>query len=106
MADRARVGLMAVVLLALILTIAARAEDWPQWRGPSRDGAWSEAGILETFPPGGLKIRWHVPVGIGFSSPVVADGRVYVTDSELAKPEARERVHAFDALTSGATPTT
>ena len=94
----ARTGLAAVLLVALILTIAVRAEDWPQWRGPNRDGVWSETGILETFPQGGLKIRWRAPVGIGFSSPVVADGRVYVTDSELAKPKARERVHAFDAL--------
>ena len=84
--------------LPSILTIAVRADDWPQWRGPNRDGVWSETGILETFPPDGLKIRWRASVGIGFSSPVVADGRVYVTDSELAKPKARERVHAFDAL--------
>lgn len=95
----ARTGRMALLLLLLMSTVAVRAEDWPQWRGPNRDGAWSETGILETFPPGGLNIRWRAPVGIGFSSPVVADGRVYVTDSQLAKPNARERVHAFDALT-------
>jgi len=95
----AKAGLTGVLLLASILTVAVRAEDWPQWRGPNRDGAWSETGILETFPPDGLHVRWRAAVGIGFSSPVVADGRVYVTDSELAKPKARERVHAFDALT-------
>jgi outer membrane protein assembly factor BamB len=95
----ARIGLAVALVLPLILTIAARAEDWPQWRGPNRDGVWSETGILETFPPDGLKIEWRVPVGIGFSSPVVAGGRVYVTDSELAKPKARERVLAFDAVT-------
>src|SRR6476646_11935296 len=98
MVEHARAGLSATLLVAFILTIAARAEDWPQWRGPNRDGVWSETGILETFPPAGLKIRWRASVGIGFSSPVVAEGRVYVTDSELAKPKARERVHAFDAL--------
>ena len=98
MVEFARARLAAVLLVALILTVAVRADDWPQWRGPNRDGVWSETGILETFPPSGLKILWRAPVGIGFSSPVVADGRVYVTDSELAKPKARERVHAFDAL--------
>ena len=92
MVECARARLAAVLLVALILTVAVRAEDWPQWRGPNRDGVWSETGILETFPPNGLKILWRAPVGIGFSSPVVADGRVYVTDSELAKPKARERV--------------
>jgi outer membrane protein assembly factor BamB len=95
----ARTSLAAVFILPLMLPLVARAEDWPQWRGPNRDGVWSETGILETFPPDGLKIEWSVPVGIGFSSPVVAGGRVYVTDSELAKPKARERVHAFDAVT-------
>jgi outer membrane protein assembly factor BamB len=98
MVECARARLAAVLLVALISTVAVRADDWPQWRGPNRDGVWRETGTLETFPPKGLKIVWRAPVGIGFSSPVVADGRVYVTDSELAKPKARERVNAFDAL--------
>ena len=88
-------------LLALLSMwpLAAQADDWPQWRGPNRDGVWSESGILETFPSDGLKVRWRAPVGIGFSSPIVAGGRVFVSDSELAKPKARERVHAFDSMT-------
>jgi outer membrane protein assembly factor BamB len=98
MIDFVRAGLAAVLLVASIMTIAVRADDWPQWRGLNRDGSWNETGILKTFPPSGLKIRWRASVGNGFSSPVVADGRVYVTDSELAKPKARERVFAFDAL--------
>ncbi|HLN32905.1 MAG TPA: PQQ-binding-like beta-propeller repeat protein [Gemmataceae bacterium] len=95
----ARAGFTLVFIFPLILAVAVHAEDWPQWRGPNRDGVWSESGILQTFPPHGLKIRWRAAVGIGFSSPVVAGGRVFVTDSELAKPKARERVHAFDAAT-------
>ena len=95
----ANVGPAVVLILSLTQLITARAEDWPQWRGPNRDGVWSERGILETFPPNGLKVSWRAPVGVGFSSPVVAGGRVFVTDSELAKPKARERVHAFDAMT-------
>jgi len=94
-----KIGRTFVVLLSLAHVAAVRADDWPQWRGPNRDGVWSETGILEKFPSGGLKVRWRAPVGIGFSSPVVAAGRVFVTDSELAKPKARERVHAFDART-------
>jgi len=84
--------------IALLLAGAAvvRAEDWPQWRGPNRDGVWNETGIVESFPPGGLKISWRVAVGRGWSSPVVAEGRVYVTDVELAPPMAKERVLCFD----------
>jgi len=73
-----------------------RAEDWPQWRGPNRDGVWYEAGVLETFPRDVLKIRWRAAVGPGWSSPVVAQGRVYLTDSHLRRPKAEERVLCFD----------
>ena len=83
----------------LWLASAVRADDWPQWRGLNRDGVWAETGLAETFPADGLKIRWRAPVGVGFSSPVVAQGRVYVTDSHLEKPKARERVLCFDAAT-------
>ncbi|OAI53475.1 hypothetical protein AYO44_15960 [Planctomycetaceae bacterium SCGC AG-212-F19] len=90
-----------VAALPLILLVAAplRAEDWPQWRGPNRDGVWTEAGILETFPAEGLKVRWRVPVGPGWSSPVVAHGRVYLTDSQLMPPKGKERVQCFDEAT-------
>jgi outer membrane protein assembly factor BamB len=55
-----------------------------------------ETGLLQSFPAKGLKVRWSVPVGWGFSSPVVAQGRVYLADSEVKKPKARERLHCFD----------
>lgn len=85
--------------LPLLLGVTVRADDWPQWRGPNRDGVWSETGILESFPPDGLKVRWRAKVGPGWSSPVVAKGRVYLTDSELKKPKAQERVHCFEEAT-------
>jgi len=92
---------MPAAALALVWTssFAVRAEDWPQWRGPNRDGACSETGLLETFPAGGLKVLWRAPVGWGFSSPVVAQGRAFLHDSELVKPTAKERLHCFDAAT-------
>jgi len=84
--------LMAALGLSFLLPFAARAEDWPQWRGPNRDAVWNETGIMESFPPGGLKISWRSSVGRGWSSPVVAQGRVYVTDVELAGSTARQCV--------------
>jgi outer membrane protein assembly factor BamB len=60
---------------------------------------WTEAGILSSFPPDGLKVRWWAKVGPGWSSPVVANGRVYLTDSGLKKPKVRERVHCFAETT-------
>src|SRR5713226_3386763 len=94
--------LAAALTLSLLPSAVLRAEDWPQWRGPNRDGVWGETGLLETFPAQGLKVRWRVPVGWGFSSPVVAQGRVYLADSEVAKPKANERVHCFDEITGKA----
>jgi outer membrane protein assembly factor BamB len=88
--------------LPCLLAVIVRADDWPQWRGPNRDGVWAEAGILYSFPPDGLKARWRAAVGPRWSSPVVAKGRVYLTDSELNKPKARERVHCFDESTGKA----
>lgn len=86
-----------ILVLNLLLQAAAVADDWPQWRGPRRDGTWREEGIVETFPVEGINILWRAPVGWGYSSPVVAEGRVFVTDSELEQPRARERVVCFDA---------
>jgi len=91
--------LLAAIPGILMGTPAALATDWPQFRGPSRDGVWTETGILESFPKGGVKIKWRRPVGGGFSSPVVAQGRVFVFDVELIKPTARERLHCFDEKT-------
>ena len=61
------------------------AEDWPQWLGPNRDSVWRESGIVEKLPAGGPPVCWRTPIGGGFSGPVVAGGRVYVTDRQLAR---------------------
>ena len=47
------------------------ASDWPQWMGPNRDNVWQEEGLLETFPEGGPKVVWRVPVAGGYSGPAV-----------------------------------
>ncbi len=90
-------------LCPLLLLAAAHgpapAADWPQWRGPTRDNVWRETISTRTFPPDGLKVMWRVPVGPSWSSPVVAGGRVYVTDAVLRKPESRERLQCFEEST-------
>jgi outer membrane protein assembly factor BamB len=66
----------------------ARAEDWPQWLGPRRDGVWRETGILGRFPKDGPKVVWRTQIGGGYTGPAVAAGRVYVMDRE-APPLAK-----------------
>jgi outer membrane protein assembly factor BamB len=65
---------------ALALAIAAplTAADWPQWRGPSRDGRSAEKGLLQSWPAGGPPLAWQAKgFGTGFSTVAVANGRVY-----------------------------
>jgi outer membrane protein assembly factor BamB len=73
------------------------AADWPQWRGPDRAAVWNESGIVEKLPNSGLKELWRAPVALGYSSPVIVHGKVFVSDTELQKPNVRERVQCFQA---------
>src|SRR5437667_437971 len=75
---------LAGVIVALLAVAVARADDWPQWLGPQRDGVWRESGIVEKFPADGPRVRWRTPVGSGYTGPAVAQGRVFVMDRQLA----------------------
>jgi outer membrane protein assembly factor BamB len=78
-------GVTGLILAGHVTTAALRADDWPQWLGPKRDGVWRETGLLETFPKGGPAVKWRKPLGAGYAGPAVANGRVYVTDFVAAK---------------------
>jgi outer membrane protein assembly factor BamB len=65
------------VSAVILLTATSMAADWPQWRGPNRDGQVADAVLPGTWPKT-LKEEWKVPVGIGHASPVVANGRIYI----------------------------
>jgi outer membrane protein assembly factor BamB len=88
-----------VILFSVALALVSQAEDWTQWRASNRDGVWHETGIRRRFPAEGLAVRWRAPVGYGFSSPVIARGRVYVTDALLDRPKVRGRILCFEEKT-------
>ena len=69
---------------------AATGTDWPQWRGPRRDG--SVGAALPAQWPEALKKRWEIPVGTGHASPVVSGNRVVV----IAREGDQEIVRALD----------
>jgi outer membrane protein assembly factor BamB len=71
------------------------AEDWPAWRGPRGDGISREMGIVDEIPRNGPPQVWAADVGIGYSSPVAANGRVYL----FTLNERKETLTAFDAPT-------
>src|SRR5437016_4690443 len=87
----------AALVLALLIQWMLAAADWPQWRGPNRDGVWTESGIVQRLPQSGLKVLWCAPISMGYSSPVIAAGKVYLSDAELNQPNIRERVHCLEA---------
>lgn len=84
----------AILLLALIFPVTVSAGDWPQWLGPQRNGA-----VDATIAPwtAALEVLWRQPVGEGHSSPIVADGKVFLHHRTVGKDE--EVVTAWD--TSG-----
>jgi len=49
--------LRTAMALSLVLPTALHADDWPQWRGPQRDGAWRETGLLQSFPADCVRIK-------------------------------------------------
>jgi outer membrane protein assembly factor BamB len=82
---RASAFWLGVVLAGTLGAAVGRADDWPQWLGPQRDGIWRESDLLAKFPQGGPKVRWRAPLGTGYSGPAVVGDRVYVMDRERAK---------------------
>jgi outer membrane protein assembly factor BamB len=63
---------------ALLFASVALAEDWPEWRGPNRDGICQETGLLKTWPKDGPPLTWTAKnLGLGWGTPSVADGKVF-----------------------------
>jgi outer membrane protein assembly factor BamB len=89
-----RAFVVLAVLSALADAGAQTSTDWPQWRGPTRDG--SIGAQLPAQWPEELKKRWEIPVGTGHASPVVSGNRVVV----MARQDDQEIVRALD-LASG-----
>lgn len=81
----------AVTVLA---GMALSAAEWPQWRGPRRDGVAAETGLLKTWPSEGPPLAWRASgAGNGYSSFAVAGGRLYT----LGAKGPQEYVIAYEA---------
>lgn len=74
-----RRALIVVVTLALTAVVAGQGPgpDWPQWRGPNRDGAVASFKELASWPER-LTQRWKVQVGLGYATPLIVGNRVYM----------------------------
>ena len=85
---------LSVVVLWLSNVAAQRSVEWPQWRGPNRDGISKETGLLKQWPTDGPPLVWKASgAGTGYSSLAVSDGRIFT----MGVRGDREFVIAFDA---------
>jgi outer membrane protein assembly factor BamB len=92
--------LMSLAVIALFLSTEIAAQvgaDWPQWRGPNRDGISKETGLLKQWPEQGPPLVWKTTgAGGGYSSFAISKGRLFT----LGLRSDREYVIAFD-VTNG-----
>jgi hypothetical protein len=97
MTPRSRLAALGFVLLAVATTTFA--DDWPQWRGPNRDGISKETGLLKQWPEGGPKLLWQVSdAGGGNSTPAVVGQRLYVISSQGEADESVQARNVSDGM--------
>jgi outer membrane protein assembly factor BamB len=89
---------LGLVTLLLGTSIATAGDNacWPQWRGPTRDGQISGPPWPATIKGDALKPMWRVKLGPSYSGPIVAEDRVFVTETIGEKEEV---VTALDRAT-------
>ena len=89
------------LVLLLLISTSAHADDWPQWRGPKQDGISQEKGLLAEWPENGPRQLWRVPLGTsGFSSvSVVGDKAFTCFGSDKDNKEHAVSVNVADGKT-------
>jgi len=90
------IGLALMQVTAAITAMGQNGADWPQWRGPNRDGISKETGLLKQWPAGGPPLVWKAKgAGAGYSSMAVSNGRLCT----MGLRGDREFVVALDVVT-------
>src|SRR5882762_566331 len=80
-----------------LFVASLHASDWPQWRGPQRDGISQEKGLLAEWPKDGPKLLWQrTEIGSGYSTPAVVGNRIYVLSNEGTEDELVQALDAKD----------
>ena len=93
--QRVKSHTIRMVLSCLVLPSVVPAADWPQFRGPERDGKSMETGLMDVWPAEGLTPLWVAGgLGTGFSGPAVVEGAIYVTG--MVGEEKEGILFAFD----------
>ena len=90
---------IALALFLASIGLVVHGEDWPEFRGPTGQGHSAERGLPLEWSES-RNIIWKTPVpGLGWSTPVVAGGRVWLTTAVRERGSASLRALAFDVET-------
>lgn len=89
---------ICLLLILLVSRLTPARGDWPDWRGPARDGISLEKGLPENWSPAGENLAWKAPYG-GRSAPIVVGDRLYLQNSAGRGETVQERVMCFNADT-------
>jgi len=92
------IPLWLVIALSLPAAQAGHAPDWPDWRGPARNGMSTETGLPVKWSPSGENLAWQVPYG-GRSGPVVFGDHLYLQNTSGSGASEQERIMCFNADT-------
>jgi outer membrane protein assembly factor BamB len=90
--------LYSTALIIALPVSAAFASDWPEWRGPLRDGRSDETGLPTRWSPAGEGLAWKAPYGAR-STPIVLGDRLYIQSPAGEGEKRQERVACLDANT-------
>ena len=87
---------LIATLIVVLTAVTVHAEDWPQFRGPTGQGHSTERGVPVEWSDT-LNVRWKTPVpGLGWSSPVVSGGRIFLTTAIKERGGGSLRLLAYD----------
>src|ERR1035438_8573485 len=94
------IGLRTVIAAALFLGAQSTsfAGDWPDWRGPNRDGTSNEKGLPDKWSLQGDNLAWKALYG-GRSTPVILGDRLYLENTSGARETEQERLMCFNVDT-------
>ena len=101
-----RLGILSAAVFAIVVGVAVDAQgprrvalgDWPEMRGPNRDGISAETGLPDKWALNGENFLWRAPYG-GRSTPIVMGNRVFVQNPVGRGAELQERLMALNADT-------
>jgi outer membrane protein assembly factor BamB len=80
---------LMVTIVVLLFYRSVEAADWPQWRGPQRNGISPEAGLLKEWPKNGPKLLWRIDdIDYGYSTPAIVGNVIYLLSNKGMEDES------------------